>query len=153
MTMVDISPLPGLPPALRARHAMLGTAVAVLAGAALLSAPVAQGASIEVRKVARGVPIVLLRGTMTGSDIDAFRTKTTGMQDALVVLQSDGGSLIAGIEIGKIIRLKNYFTVVPAKSRCASACAVAWLGGTRRFLEGDAKIGFHAAYIVRSGQA
>jgi hypothetical protein len=97
--------------------------------------------------------LVLVKGKMVAGDIDTFRTKTAGVQNALVIFHSDGGHLIAGIEIGKMIRLKNYFTAVPSGSRCASACAIAWLGGTRRFLDGNAKIGFHAAFVVRSGQA
>ncbi len=128
-------------------------AIALLAGAALLGPSPAAGATIEARKGPNGLSLVLIKGQMVAGDIDAFRTKTNGIQNALVALHSDGGQLIAGIEIGKIIRLKNYFTLVPAGSRCASACAVAWLGGTRRFLDGNAKIGFHAAYVVRSGQA
>jgi hypothetical protein len=126
---------------------------AVLAGTALLWSSLAGGATVEVRKGSQGISLVLIKGQMVAGDIDAFRTKTAGIQTALVALHSDGGQLIAGIEIGKIIRFKNYFTLVPAGSRCASACAIAWLGGTRRFLDGNAKIGFHAAYIVRSGQA
>ena len=127
--------------------------ITVLAGATLLWPSSAAAATIEARKAPNGLSLVIIKGQMIAGDIDTFRTKTNGIQNALVALHSDGGQLMAGIEIGKIIRLKNYFTVVPAGSRCASACAVAWLGGTRRFLDGNAKIGFHAAYVVRSGQA
>src|SRR5262249_34844701 len=36
--------------------------------------------------------------------------------------------------------------------RCASACALAWLGGTPRIMATNAQVGFHAAYIIRGGQ-
>jgi tetratricopeptide (TPR) repeat protein len=72
---------------------------------------------------------------------------------AIIAFQSDGGSVIAGIEIGKIIRLRNFATLVPDNVRCASACALAWLGGAMRFMGADAQIGFHAAYVVQSGIA
>jgi hypothetical protein len=62
----------------------------------------------------------------------------------LQFLQSDGGSVLAGIEIGEAIRLKGFQTLVV--ERCASACALAWLGGTQRFMKAGAQIGFHAAY-------
>jgi hypothetical protein len=124
-----------------------------LAAAALLWPSLAAGATIETRKGSRDMFVVLVKGKMVAGDIDTFRTKTAGVQNAIVIFHSDGGHLVAGIEIGKMIRLKNYLTAVPAGARCASACAVAWLGGTRRFLEGNARIGFHAASIVRSGQA
>jgi HNH endonuclease len=39
------------------------------------------------------------------------------------------------------------------RERCASACALAWLGGSPRFMGRAAHIGFHAAYIEREGQA
>jgi hypothetical protein len=72
---------------------------------------------------------------------------------AIVALQSTGGSLIAGIDIGTQIRLRNYTTLVPSGVLCASACAVAWLGGTNRLMGPGALIGFHAAYVDQSGQA
>jgi hypothetical protein len=54
---------------------------------------------------------------------------------------------------GKIIRLRNFATLVPDNVRCASACALAWLGGAVRFMGPQAQIGFHAAYVVQGGQA
>ena len=61
------------------------------------------------------------------------------------------GSLLAGIRIGTMIRAKNFATVVPEGTQCASACAIAWLGGTPRLVEERASVGFHAAYIVKAG--
>jgi hypothetical protein len=37
-------------------------------------------------------------------------------------------------------------------ARCALACALAWLGGTRRFMGRGAQIGFHSAYNAESGR-
>src|SRR5215510_13080895 len=51
------------------------------------------------------------------------------------------------------VRLKSFATAVLDGLRCASSCAFAWLGGSPRFMEGGAQIGFHAAYIERSGRA
>ena len=67
-----------------------------------------------------------------------------------MTFNSDGGSLLAGIEIGKTIRLKSFATVV--LDRCASACAFAWLGGSPRFMGSDSLVGFHAAYVERGGR-
>src|ERR687885_212503 len=41
----------------------------------------------------------------------------------------------------------------PAGGRCASACALAWLGGTPRVMVQGSAVGFHAAYTVEGGQA
>jgi hypothetical protein len=35
---------------------------------------------------------------------------------------------------------------------CASACAIAWLGGARRHLDPSSSVGFHAAYIDENGR-
>jgi hypothetical protein len=64
---------------------------------------------------------------------------------AVVVFNSDGGNLQAGIEIGKTIRLKSFANAVLDGFRCVSSCAFAWLGGSPRFMQRGAKIGFHAA--------
>ena len=60
---------------------------------------------------------------------------------------------MAGIQIGETIRLKGFQTLVPAGARCASACAMAWLGGTQRFLGPGAQIGLHSASNSKSGQS
>ncbi len=113
----------------------------------------ASGATINVRL--RGSPedgLVTVVGPFGVSDIDDFRTKTAYLSKAIVAFSSDGGNLSAGIRIGEMIRVKNYATAVPVGARCASACALAWLGGTRRFMGEGAQIGFHSASAIPSGQ-
>ncbi len=67
-----------------------------------------------------------------------------------MAFRSDGGSLVAGIRIGALIREKKFATVIPDGAACASACALAWLGGARRFIGQGASVGFHAAYVLKS---
>lgn len=103
-----------------------------------------------------GVPdtaAVLLIGTIEMSDGEKFRAATASYPKAIVGLASEGGSVIAAMDIGEQIRMHNYATVVPDRILCASACAIAWLGGTQRFMGTGAKIGFHAAYISQGGEA
>jgi hypothetical protein len=64
---------------------------------------------------------------------------------ATVLFNSNGGSLEAGIEIGREIHRLAYQTAVV--DTCASACALAWLAGTNRFSADTAKIGFHVAFV------
>ena len=73
---------------------------------------------------------------------------------ATISLRSDGGSVVAGIQIGENIRLKGFTTVVAGDPRCASACAIAWLGGTPRLMSAEARVGFgfHAAYDNKTGE-
>lgn len=71
---------------------------------------------------------------------------------AVVLMNSNGGLLLPGLEIGKAIRLKGFTTVVPEGFQCASACALAWLAGTPRFMSPNGRVGFHAAYLEADGR-
>ena len=95
---------------------------------------------------------VAVDGRFEAGDEIKFRTEVGRLTKAVVVFNSDGGILQAGIEIGKTIRLKSFATAVLDGSRCASSCAFAWLGGSPRFMQRGAQIGFHAAYINREGR-
>jgi TPR repeat protein len=96
---------------------------------------------------------IAVEGEFILSDVEKFRKAIFPFSKAFVALKSDGGSVVAGIQIGELIRFKNYSTIVADGTRCASACALAWLGGTKRLMGVGAQIGFHAAFVVRSGQA
>jgi hypothetical protein len=72
---------------------------------------------------------------------------------SVVVLASQGGSVVPALEIGRTIRLKAFRTAVFSDSLCASACALTWLAGTPRFMSVDSHIGFHAAYRVVDGKS
>jgi hypothetical protein len=119
----------------------------------LLSLQGAEAANIEVRRLVAGGSLVIVEGDIELGDIEQFRTKVAAISKASVAFQSDGGSLLAGIRIGTLIRMKNFVTVVPDGAQCASACAVAWLGGTRRFVGAASKVGFHAAYVLKTSGA
>jgi hypothetical protein len=97
--------------------------------------------------------IVVIEGDLVSGDDVKFRTQVGRLTKAIVAFNSDGGHLLAGIEIGKTIRLKSFATAVLDKQRCASACALAWLGGSPRFMDRTAHVGFHAAYVERAGRA
>ena len=97
--------------------------------------------------------IVAIEGDLEVGDHVKFRTQVGRLTKAVVVFNSRGGNLLAGIEIGKTIRLKSFATAVLDDFRCASACAFAWLGGSPRFMARGAQIGFHAAYTEKAGRA
>src|ERR1700724_220827 len=119
----------------------------------VLSAGYAQAATISVQSAGPEKPaLVVVQGTLNAIDGERFFAKTAPLTTAVVRFQSNGGSVVTGIQIGEMIRLKDFHTVVPAGARCASACALAWLGGTQRFMGPGARIGLHAAYDPKSGQ-
>jgi hypothetical protein len=96
---------------------------------------------------------VLVEGVFMPDDDKIFRSQVEALTKATIGFNSNGGSLFAGIAIGKIIRLKSFATLVMSGKRCASACALAWLGGNPRYMGRNAYIGFHAAYIEKEGRA
>src|SRR5215467_9370609 len=113
----------------------------------LIGAKVAHGATITVESRSTGQSSsVLVDGKLEPRDGDQFRIKTGSLSNAIISFRSDGGSVVAGIQIGEIIRLKGFTTSVSRDARCASACALAWLGGTKRLMSAESKVGFHAAY-------
>ena len=76
----------------------------------------------------------------------------SGFEDYTVRLNSPGGLVFEGIKIGRIIRGARLETLVYRNDQCASACALAFLGGTRRYATGTgvgrrmefgAALGFH----------
>ena len=64
-----------------------------------------------------------------------------------VILRVEGGYLIEGIEIGRMIRARGLRTVVPRGAQCLSACAEAFLGGVQRDISGV--VGFHIPRALR----
>jgi hypothetical protein len=97
--------------------------------------------------------MVIVEGSLVAGDDIQFRTQVGRLTKAIVAFNSAGGNLLAGIEIGKTIRLKSFATAVLDGQSCASACAIAWLGGLPRFMGHTAHVGFHAAYIEKAGRA
>jgi len=114
----------------------------------------AAAATITVRPETPDRPIVVVvEGSLAAFDEDQFAAKTAPLSTAFVAFSSDGGSLVAGLRIGEAIRRKRFSTIVPDGRRCASACALAWLGGVERFIGTSGKISFHAAYDAASDES
>lgn len=99
------------------------------------------------------VPIIIVSGELKDGDDKTFANIALPLDKALVVFDSPGGNLLAGIGIGKAVRLKEFWTVVGDQGVCASACGLAWLGGIKRLASPGARIGFHAAFIERDGRS
>jgi hypothetical protein len=127
--------------------------IAITLFLALTAGSAAHAATIVVRPAADGrPPLVIIDGDLDSNDGDQFRSKTSFLSKAIISFRSDGGNVVAGIQIGESIRLKGFTTVVAGNAGCASACAIAWLGGTPRLMSPEARIGFHAAYDSETGQ-
>jgi len=125
----------------------------VLCIAFLCAQASANAASIQVSRLNDGSGLVLLDGDIELDDVAQFWSKVATFSKATVAFRSEGGSLLAGIRIGTLIRDRGFATLVPDGAWCASACAVAWLGGIQRLLGTGSKVGFHAAYVLKGHRA
>ncbi|MDO9412192.1 MAG: hypothetical protein Q7T81_06420 [Pseudolabrys sp.] len=97
--------------------------------------------------------LIMIEGDLKFQDREIFLTKIAPFDGGIVILNSNGGSAYAGIEIGRAIRMRGFKTFVESGTMCASACAIAWLGGVERLVGKAAIIGFHAVYTTKSGAA
>ena len=96
--------------------------------------------------------VMLISGQIVEGDykkfLNALKTVPNG-KSFLILLDGPGGSLYEAINIGLDIHKLKYDTVA-YKGICASACAYIWLAGERAIIDmdQDAKVGFHAPYIL-----
>lgn len=95
--------------------------------------------------------LVGVEGDLNLADGEKFATLVRPLGNSIVLFNSRGGSLLAGLRIGQLIRSRGFGTLVPDDDVCASACALAWLGGNYRLLGPKAHLGFHAAYMNDGG--
>jgi hypothetical protein len=70
----------------------------------------------------------------------------------IVTLASGGGLLEHGYLLGEILRERNITTRISDDKVCASSCAVAFLGGTKRIISDDGVILFHAPYTTGTNE-
>lgn len=98
-------------------------------------------------------PVIFINGDLKPGDGDKFSIIANSVRNARVSLNSNGGNLFSGLQIGTIIRSKSFSTVVNPRSLCASACGLVWFAGSPRYLNNQSKIGFHSAYQVIDGKA
>jgi len=119
---------------------------------ALFSLASAEAAEITVlrHRDPKMVPTILVKGELVQGDALQFEQKIRGLNRGLVVLSSPGGSVAEGLGIGAAVNTTGLATMTA--DVCASACALIWLSGVRRYYNEGARIGFHAAYRMENGK-
>ena len=118
----------------------------------LICAAPASAADIQFHKGEKGGGYIFINGEIQKGDADKFRKLAAGSQADLVFLRSQGGSLSEAFEIGRIITVSSYSTFVLDDHWCASACALIWIAGEKRYVQPKSHIGFHAGYTVDGGE-
>lgn len=120
-----------------------GACAGLVAAAALGAVPAS--AAIRHSKLADGAEGIYVTGDIELGDDAAFREIADKFPDAVVFLESPGGTVIPALEIGRLIRERGYRTVVLEGGTCASSCALIWLAGAPRHLAPGGRVGFHAS--------
>ena len=103
--------------------------------------------------VFRDTTRVYLDGPIDAGAPDRLTKALDGVNGKIAVwLNSPGGNLFAGMQLGRIIRthgasthIINYRTILAGE--CYSACSLAFLGGVYRFNDNGARYGVHRASV------
>lgn len=130
------------------KQLLAATVLALMTG----TVPAARGADFLNETLDDGTEAIIMVGEIVKGDEDTFRDLSIRFPNALVVLESPGGALVPALEIGRLIRLRGYTTVVLAGDTCVSACALVWLAGSERIMAEGADVGFHASYFDDAGK-
>jgi len=131
----------------------------VAAIALLLAHSATQGADISV--LVEGTPeqpaIIFIQGMLQANgylnDTSEFTRNAwiaidyqrQQRHETMGFLDSPGGAIGTAIWIGEKIREYGFKTAIADHVKCASACALIWMGGTERYLDAKARLGFHSA--------
>ena len=119
-----------------------------IVGMYFILASTVHSAEIRHQQITAGFGLISVSGKLELGDFERFSSAVHQYSKGAVLFSSDGGNLDTGLRIGEEIRLKGFATGVAPNSVCASACALAWLGGVQRYMSSKSMIGFHAAYFV-----
>ena len=105
--------------------------------------------------------VVVAAGTIDSSTPRAFETfmrDWAGEKNVVVLLDSVGGGVVAAMELGRYIRSRHYGVAVGAPAsdgaggarlgpgECFSACVYAFMGGVRRIVPDNSRLGIHRMF-------
>ncbi|OLP52721.1 hypothetical protein BJF92_14400 [Rhizobium rhizosphaerae] len=96
-----------------------------------------------VQQTDAGTKFVMVEGTFEFSDdLTQLRDLLIREHPSFIGFDSPGGNVAKAIELGRMIRSFGLMTFQVRKAECASACSLAFLGGTARSAE-PGSIGVH----------
>jgi hypothetical protein len=121
----------------------------LVASCVLALASPAWGATITLDRTG-DKPVIHIVGGIDEGDGEAFKKIIDQIprsaMDTVVVLESPGGRLGAGMVIAAGIVLNKFNTFVRGGTECVSVCALIWLSGSKRYVEAKSRIGFHCVF-------
>lgn len=127
-------------------------ACAALCITTLTAVGTANAADITRKTGSDGTEIITVGGPLLDGDFARFKQVASSIEKATLLLDSLGGLVREGLQIGSMVRAKGFSTSVPKGATCASACGFIWLAGQKKSVADDARVGFHAAYLPDEDQ-
>ncbi len=131
--------------------------LAAAVGGAMLAALAQPAYGLEFSKHSSNsadVNAILAKGKIDDGDTYELKLYIASLPkkpNTVVYLDSPGGVLIEGLRLGRFFYEAKIETVVAAKTMCASACALAFLGGrdnatgkSKRTKATNGRLGFHS---------
>lgn len=99
--------------------------------------------TVERMPISDAPPVIVVTGEFTSTDDPGVLARVVGASGAkIVTFNSTGGNIISAMAYGRTIRSLGLSTLQIRSSECASACALAFVGGVNRHAEPGA-IGVH----------
>lgn len=96
---------------------------------------------------------ILLEGVISRELLSHVRRLIAQRSTYTIYLDSPGGDLLAGMELGSLLHETESVAVVPWEAQCKSACALAFLGAPVRMVLGlPSSLGFHRQYRIIDGK-
>ena len=120
---------------------------------ALVIASIGQAAAdlrYEVSTNPEGITFIMVAGIFApDDDLRAFERSVAQDHPVTVIFDSEGGYPPKAMELGRLVRRLGLSTFQPHGLECASACALAFLGGVERYAD-PGSIGIHKTYFDES---
>ena len=97
----------------------------------------------ELGLLKNGTEMELAGGMPAGTTAAVKKMLDASPAIRVIHLNSVGGDMSEGVQLGRLIRLRHLITYT--STTCASACTVAFLAGSERYLGENGWLGFHSA--------
>ncbi|HVJ35299.1 MAG TPA: hypothetical protein VND94_19475 [Terriglobia bacterium] len=105
----------------------------------------------QINLLADGTEIELAGGMPYGTAEAVRKELDTAPSVHVIHLNSTGGQALEGYKLGLLIKERHLVTYT--STTCASACTLAFIAGTRRYLAENAWLGFHSASLSLGGES
>lgn len=92
------------------------------------------------------ISAIAISGPIASGDAAKFLSLTNSVRDAVVFLDSPGGTDADAIKIGDRVAIRQYSTFVADGMTCAPACGLIWIAGAEKTIRGTGRVGFYSAY-------